>query len=196
MFTGGIFETNSYYLGSSAVLIDAPEGVAEWLTSRGYKVRALLLTHGHVDHVWDAARVQREHGCELYYHADTAPMVLEPDFYRRIGLPWSVDPVSKGVLLAENSDWEVCGQRFSILEVPGHCPGSLCFYDRAAGIVFGGDVLFAQGVGRWDLPGGDKDLLLDGIRKKLLVLEDSVRVLAGHGPSTTIGIERLHNPYL
>ena len=196
MFTGGIFETNSYYLEDSQILIDAPEGVAGWLKARGYPVRAMLLTHGHVDHVWDAASVQGDHGCEVYYHAETAPMILEPDFYTRFGMPWSVKPISPGALLAEINDWEIHGTHFNILEVPGHCPGSLCFYDRTAGIVFGGDVLFAQGVGRWDLPGGDKDLLIRGIQRKLLVLGDEVKVLAGHGPATTIGIERLSNPYI
>jgi glyoxylase-like metal-dependent hydrolase (beta-lactamase superfamily II) len=82
------------------------------------------------------------------------------------------------------------------LEVPGHCPGSLCFLEKTEKILFGGDVLFAGGVGRWDLPGGDRDLLLGGIRDKLLTLGDEVRVFPGHGPATTIGEERSSNPYL
>jgi len=85
---------------------------------------------------------------------------------------------------------------FQVLEVPGHCPGSLCFLRKKDGVLFGGDVLFAGGVGRWDLPGGDRELLLGGIRRKLLPLGDGIRVLPGHGPATTLGEERLHNPYL
>jgi hydroxyacylglutathione hydrolase len=83
-----------------------------------------------------------------------------------------------------------------VLEVPGHCPGSLCFFSRNDQVLIGGDVLFAGGVGRWDLPGGDVDLLFAGIRKKLFPLGDSVTVLPGHGPPTKIGTERLTNPFV
>ena len=85
---------------------------------------------------------------------------------------------------------------FTVLEVPGHCPGSLCFLKEDAATLFGGDVLFAGGVGRWDLPGGDYELLMDGIRKKVLPLPDDVAVLPGHGPATKVGIERRTNPFV
>ncbi|MEY2549009.1 MAG: hydroxyacylglutathione hydrolase, partial [Verrucomicrobiota bacterium] len=81
-------------------------------------------------------------------------------------------------------------------EVPGHCPGSLCFFSRKEKLLVGGDVLFAGGVGRWDLPGGDGDLLFRGIKEKLYPLGDDVVVLPGHGPATTIGAERETNPFV
>lgn len=196
MYTGGLFETNAYYLSDPQILVDAPEGVANWLKARGLPVQHLLLTHGHVDHVWDAAEVQKQNGCEVYYHRETAPMVLDPDFFARHGFPWKVIPVLGGNLLGAAVGWRLGGQAFDVLEVPGHCPGSLCFYHPDSRSVFGGDVLFAGGVGRWDLPGGDRELLLSGIREKLFPLGDEVRVLPGHGPATTIGIERRGNPYL
>ena len=195
-FTGGLFETNCYYLVQSKILIDAPEGAAEWLRDSGHEVAILLLTHGHVDHVWDAAQIQREHGCEVYYHSETEPMVRDPDFYKRFGFPWTVAPIQPGHFLSASAAVELGGQRFEVLEVPGHCPGSLCFLIKEANLLFGGDVLFAGAVGRWDLPGGSKELLLSGIREKLLPLGDSVQVLSGHGPDTTIGEERRHNPYV
>lgn len=199
IFTGGLFETNCFYLPEARILVDAPEQSAQWLAERGYQVETLLLTHGHVDHVWDAARIQREHGCKLVYHPETAPMVLDPEFYARLGFPWKVEPVQGGsgvelVEERESASWG--GLEFQIFEVPGHCPGSLCFLWKSERTLFGGDVLFAGAVGRWDLPGGNRDLLLGGIRRKLLPLGDEVRVLPGHGPATTIGIERLENPYL
>jgi glyoxylase-like metal-dependent hydrolase (beta-lactamase superfamily II) len=83
-----------------------------------------------------------------------------------------------------------------VLEVPGHCPGSLCFFSRKDELLIGGDVLFASGVGRSDLPGGDADLLFEGIRKKIFPLGDNVTVLPGHGPPTKIGTERRTNPFL
>ncbi len=196
MFTGGLFETNTYYLSGSGILVDAPEDTADWLQRKGYRVETLLLTHGHVDHVWDAARIQREHGCEVIYHPETEPMVLDPEFYARLGFPWRVDPIRPDRLLEACESVEIRGEVFQVLEVPGHCPGSLCFLHLASGILFGGDVLFAGGVGRWDLPGGDRDLLLGGIQRKLFPLGDGVKVLPGHGPGTTIGAERLGNPYL
>jgi hydroxyacylglutathione hydrolase len=86
--------------------------------------------------------------------------------------------------------------RFEVLECPGHCPGSVALYERGAGVVFTGDVLFAGTVGRTDLPGGDWETLQASIREQLLPLDDAVRVYAGHGPVTTIGAERRQNPFL
>ena len=83
-----------------------------------------------------------------------------------------------------------------IYHVPGHCPGSLCFHLLAENVVIGGDVLFREGVGRWDLPEGDGELLLKGIGQKLFPLDEAITVLPGHGPSTTIGWERQNNPFL
>ena len=82
------------------------------------------------------------------------------------------------------------------LHVPGHCPGSLCFLQKSERLLFGGDVLFAGGVGRTDLPGGDTALLFTGIREKVFPLGDDITVLPGHGPATKIGIERRTNPYV
>ncbi len=132
----------------------------------------------------------------LRYHPLTAPMVLERDFFVKLGMPWEVDPVQPGELLEEGSSYQVGPLDFEVLHVPGHCPGSLCWLEKKSRVLFGGDVLFAGGVGRWDLPGGDRELLLGGIRGKLFPLGDEVRVLPGHGPGTTLGVERRSNPYL
>jgi glyoxylase-like metal-dependent hydrolase (beta-lactamase superfamily II) len=101
IFTGGLFETNCYYLKAARVLVDAPEGAARWLAARSYTVETLLLTHGHVDHVWDAAQIQKEHGCEVVYHPDTTPMVTDPEFFQRAGFPWRVEPLEPGTLVEE-----------------------------------------------------------------------------------------------
>jgi hydroxyacylglutathione hydrolase len=99
-------------------------------------------------------------------------------------------------LIAETDHTDLGGVSLRVLEVPRHCPGSLCFFAPDDRVLFGGDVLFAGGVGRWDLPGGDGELLFSGIREKVLPLGDDVQVLSGHGPATTIGVERRTNPYL
>lgn len=195
-FTGGIFDTNCFFLAEHGILIDAPQGVGEWLRRGGYRVAHLLLTHGHIDHVVEAAQVRGEHGCRVGYHADGVPMLTEPGFFRRLGFNWEIAPVPADQLLDEGAAVAVGEVAFRVLHVPGHCPGSLGFFHEADRVLFGGDVLFAGGIGRWDLPGGDRELLVAGIRDKVLPLGDDVRVLPGHGPATTIGAERRSNPFL
>jgi glyoxylase-like metal-dependent hydrolase (beta-lactamase superfamily II) len=195
-FTGGIFDTNCFLLPEHGILIDAPQDAADWLARRGGKIGLLLLTHGHIDHVVDAARIQREHGCQVGYHRDSIPLLTDRNFFKQLGFGWEIEPVRADFLIAETEHVDLAGVPFRVLEVPGHCPGSLCFFATQPRVLFGGDVLFAGGVGRWDLPGGDRELLFSGIREKVMALGDDVRVLPGHGPATTIGAERRTNPYL
>jgi glyoxylase-like metal-dependent hydrolase (beta-lactamase superfamily II) len=195
-FTGGIFETNCFFLPESGILIDAPQDTARWLETSGFRVKTLLLTHGHIDHVWDAARIQRGHGCRVGYHRDGVEMLTQPGFFKKFGFGWEIEPVKADFLIEEGLSEVVEGIDFQVLLVPGHCPGSLCFLEKADRVLFGGDVLFAGGVGRWDLPGGDRDLLFTGIREKVFALADDVTVLPGHGPATKIGIERQTNPFV
>ena len=195
MFTGGNLETNSYLIPcpEGTILVDAPEGAAEAFEQK--MVSLLLLTHGHFDHVWDAAKLATRQKCPVAMHPVTQDIVNDRDLLRRIGLDLEVTPVTATSFLSEGLV-TLLGKTFSIFEVPGHCPGSICLYDSQDGLLYGGDVLFAGGVGRWDLPGGDKDLLIQGIRSKLLPLPPETVVFPGHGPSTTIGHERISNPYL
>lgn len=197
-FTGGSLETNCFLLHASEgnILIDAPGDTADWLASQGHHVDLLLLTHAHFDHTLDAARVIREHGCPVGHHRDGLPMLTDPNHFRAAGFEIEVEPVHGGFLIGADATHSFLGERFHALHVPGHCPGSLCFLHPATNQLFGGDVLFAGGIGRWDLPGGDLDILLDGIHNKILTLPDETRVLPGHGPSTTIGAERASNPFL
>ena len=116
--------------------------------------------------------------------------------YRRFGLSIDFEPILGGVPIGETDHAEFAGVDFKILLVPGHCPGSLCFLDEPGRRLYGGDVVFAGSIGRTDLPGGDLDLLLRGIREKILTLPDDITVYPGHGPATTVGTERVSNPYL
>lgn len=195
-FTGGIFDTNCYFLRDHGILIDAPQDAAAWLAARDYAVKTLLLTHGHIDHVWDAARIQREHGCRVGYHPDGEPMITEPGFFKQFGYGWEIEPIAPGWHIDESPALIIEGLPLQVLHVPGHCPGSLCFLEKDARVLFGGDVLFAGGVGRTDLPGGDSSLLFRGIREKIFPLGDDITVLSGHGPATKIGLERRTNPFV
>lgn len=195
-FTGGVFDTNCFFIETAAILVDAPQDAAEWLRRTGKKVTLLLLTHGHVDHIADAAEIHRDHGCRVACHRETVPMLTDRDFFKNFGFALEIEPVAPDFLIAETPSVELNGVEFQVLDVPGHCPGSLCFFDKKERVLFGGDVLFSGGVGRWDLPGGDGELLFSGIKTKLFPLGDDVKVFPGHGPATTIGHERKTNPFL
>jgi hydroxyacylglutathione hydrolase len=197
-FCGGIFETNCYLIDApeGSILFDAPDGTCAWLESRDVELKLLLLTHGHFDHIPDVAKIKRRFGCPIGCHPATAPMISDPEFFRGFGFELEIDPVKPDFFVEETPARTFLDLELRVLEVPGHCPGSLCFFSRKDELLIGGDVLFAGSIGRGDLPGGDTDLLIEGIRKKLLPLGDDVTVLPGHGPRTTIGRERLTNPFL
>ena len=197
-FCGGVFETNCYLVSApeGRILFDAPQGACDWLEQHDVDLKLLLLTHGHIDHVQDVAKIQRRFNCQIGCHPLTAPMISDRDFFRNFGFELEVEPAKADFFIEETADRNFLGAEFQVLEVPGHCPGSLCFFSGKDQLLIGGDVLFASGVGRWDLPGGDVDLLFSGIRQKLFPLGDAVTVLPGHGPPTKIGTERLTNPFV
>ncbi len=197
-FTGGVFDTNGYVVQAPAgwILFDAPQGICDWLEARGIEPRMLLLTHGHFDHITDAAEARRRYEIQIGIHPADQPMIEDADFFSRWGFALPVTPVKVDFEIKEEGEVDFLGLPMTIYHVPGHSPGSVCFHNKSAGVLVGGDVLFAGGVGRWDLPGGNQELLLDGIRKKLWPLAEETVVLPGHGPSTTIGVERRSNPFV
>jgi glyoxylase-like metal-dependent hydrolase (beta-lactamase superfamily II) len=197
-FCGGIFETNCYLVEAPEgwILFDAPEGAHEWLRSLNVRPKLLLLTHGHIDHVQDLASIKRQFDCPIGCHPLTAPMISDREFFRNFGFALEIEPAKPDFFIEETPSRNFLGANFEVLEVPGHCPGSLCFLSPRDNLLIGGDVLFARSIGRGDLPGGDIDLLITGIRKKLFPLGDDVTVLPGHGPPTRIGTEKNTNPFL
>ena len=194
-YTGGMAQTNAYLLGENdnCILIDAPLGVGDWLKSEGAKPSDVLLTHQHYDHIEGVAALKAE-GVSVYAHSPYSENLTLEKLLQQSGIaltiqPYCVDTLLENENLIEIGDWE-----FTISYVPGHAPDSLAF--RIGDRVFVGDTLFASGVGRPDLPGGDMELLLNSIRQELLTLDDATRIFPGHGPATTIGTERSSNPYL
>ena len=194
-FTGGALDTNAFLFDAigGKILFDAPQGAD--MAFANETIGMLFLTHGHFDHVADAAAIKDRHGCRVVAHELTVPMVTEREFFKKWGFALEIDPVEIDELLSEGP-CELLGEPCQLYHVPGHCPGSLCTLIERDGVLVGGDVLFAGGVGRWDLPGGDHEALLKNIHSKILPLDDATVVLTGHGPPTTIGQERESNPHL
>jgi hydroxyacylglutathione hydrolase len=197
-FIGGIFETNAYLVSGpeGMILFDAPTGTCQWLERIGRSPKLLLITHGHVDHIEDAHAVKERFGCQVGYHKDSVPLITDPDFFKQFGFSLEIAPTKADFLIEETDARDFLGLRFQVFLVPGHCPGSLCFYLSEEKTLIGGDVLFAGSIGRTDLPGCDHQALITNIEKKLYLLPDETKVLPGHGPATTIGYEKRHNPFV
>lgn len=196
-YTGGMVQTNGYLLETSEgkLLIDAPEGVAKWLESKGLSVDALLLTHQHYDHVTDAADLRKQ-GVKIHAFSPYSRTLTLEDAARAWGMPIAITPFDVDSLIDINSPLTICGIEIHSNHVPGHSTDSVTFYIPKANVIFAGDTLFAGSVGRTDLPGGSTTQLIEGIRKHLLTLPPQTTVFSGHGPQTTISDELADNPFL
>ncbi len=157
----------------------------------------LINTHCHLDHVFGNAFVSRTWELELEIHKGELP-VLEavPQIAKFYGMPSGELSPAPGRFIEEGEIIAFGNTKMEAILTPGHSPASLSFFIREGGLLIAGDVLFREGIGRTDLPGGDYDTLIASINDKLLPLGDDVKVFPGHGPSTTIGHERRHNPFL
>jgi glyoxylase-like metal-dependent hydrolase (beta-lactamase superfamily II) len=202
-FEAGPIATNGYLVadkeGGTALVIDAPQGAAPLFVEQACKwntpIACLVSTHGHWDHILDNAELLRLTRAKFGIHRESAPLLHFPQA-RYFGLDLDIEPSEPSFFLEEGKPLDIGGLRFEIFHCPGHCPGSVVLFERKERVAFVGDVLFAGSVGRADLPGGDYEALMSSIREKLLPLGDDVRVFPGHGPVTTIGHERLTNPFL
>lgn len=196
-YTGGFTQTNGYLVETPAgnLLIDAPEGVADWLAGKGVRVDDVLLTHQHYDHVLDAAALKAA-GARLHAFAPYSQELTLETAARAWGMPISVEPYEIDSVLDLDQVLCLAGLEFSLAHVPGHAVDSVTFYLPTGVLVFSGDTLFAGSIGRTDLPGGSTRRLLEGIDRHLLTLPDETAVLSGHGPATTIGREKQGNPFL
>jgi hydroxyacylglutathione hydrolase len=167
-----------------------------FITQNGLKPTLLLNTHCHLDHVFGNKMVAETYQLPLQLH-EKEKLVLSyaPTSGLMYNLPF--DSYEGEFILLKEGDTLLLGKdELKVIEVPGHSPGSICFYCAEQHFLIGGDVLFKGSIGRTDLPMGDHQALLDHIKNKLLVLPEETVVYSGHGPSTTIGAEKAGNPYL
>jgi glyoxylase-like metal-dependent hydrolase (beta-lactamase superfamily II) len=197
-----ITQTNCYIVGCEetreGVVIDPgghPERILAVLKKSGLTIRYVLNTHCHFDHMGANAEIVAATQAPLALHPAEIPLLRASGGAEWFGVPVTESPLPDQEL-ADGQVLEVGRLRFRVLHVPGHSPGGLAFYEPDEGVVFDGDVLFAEGVGRTDLPGGDWETLVRSIRQVLFALPDETVVYPGHGPKTTIGCEKRHNPWV
>jgi glyoxylase-like metal-dependent hydrolase (beta-lactamase superfamily II) len=172
------------------------EILRSFINDNGLRPVLLLNTHCHLDHVFGNKFVHETWGLELHIHPNEKPVLdRAPASALRWQLPFE-NYGGKLLMLTEGGAIRVGKDSMKILFTPGHSPGSLCFYDGNDGFVIGGDVLFNGSIGRTDLPGADYKTLINSIQSQLFVLPDETKVYPGHGPLTTIGFEKMNNPFV
>jgi hydroxyacylglutathione hydrolase len=180
----GPYQANSYIMGCDktreGLVIDPGDEVlriVEEISRNSLKIRYILITHGHIDHIGAAKELRDITKAPVLIHSLDAPALnFPPDGH-----------------LQDGQKIEVGHYSISAIHTPGHSPGGMCFY--APGAVFTGDTLFAGSIGRTDFVGGNHQQLIEGVIKKIFPLGDDIRVYPGHGPATTVGRERLTNPF-
>ena len=202
LFVTGIISTNCYVAVNKetkqAVVIDpasASVRMMNQIREEGLKIEAILLTHGHFDHIMGIDGFLKEYQVPVYVHEDDLPMMEDPQWnqssiYTR-GYTFSgAVPVKDGQVLS------YAGYDFQVLHTPGHTPGGCCYYVASEHVLFSGDTLFQRSVGRTDFEGSSTSALIRGIWEKLMTLPDDTHVYPGHMGETMIGYERENNPFI
>lgn len=200
------YRENTYVLfdeSGSCVIIDPgmydgneQNEFVNFINGAGLTPVLLLNTHCHIDHVLGNKFVFDNWGLKPQFNRGELP-ILEaiPGYAPQMGMNYELSPLPD-VFLGESGQVSFGNSVLDLIFAPGHSPAHLCFYSEADSFLIGGDVLFYNSIGRTDLPGGNHEQLLNSIRQNLFILPDDTKVFPGHGPSTTIGYEKQHNPFL
>lgn len=205
-FTFSPVQENTYLLYNEqghALIIDPGcyfeeerEELSNFLKQNNLKPQFLLNTHCHLDHVFGNKWIHETFGLLLHIHQNEKQVL---DFAPASGLMWSLpfdNYNAELCYLKDDEEIKLDEDQLKVIYAPGHSPGHVCFYCETQGFIIGGDVLFRQSIGRTDLPGGNHETLINSIETRLFSLPDETIVYSGHGPATTIGYEKKHNPFL
>ncbi|MGH2728287.1 MAG: MBL fold metallo-hydrolase [Actinomycetota bacterium] len=203
-YTLGVFASNTYVAaaksGDAAVVIDPGQDAAplvkERLAAHGLTLQSVLLTHGHLDHIWSAAAVADAAGVPAYIHPGDRYMLDDPGAaLGRMGMGrMEIETPADVRDLSDGDRFRFGDLELETRHTPGHTPGHCVFLTN--GLLFSGDLIFQSSIGRTDFPGGSLDELMESIRRVVLPLDDDTLIVSGHGPETTVGIERRTNPFV
>jgi len=197
----GMVETNCYFIyddeTKEAIVVDpAKNGLYATLTANGIKPVAILLTHGHFDHIMGVHELTKESGAKVYVMKDEDKLCRDADLNAsaQIRRPYTIEP---DILLSDGETIDLIGTTIKVIATPGHTKGSCCYYIPAKNWLISGDTLFRGSIGRSDLPTGNEDTILKSVNMLLDSKEfnDDTKVYPGHGDSSTIGFERKYNPF-
>lgn len=201
-FVTGIISTNCYLAVNEdtkqAVVVDpaaAPARLMDHIREEGLKIEAILLTHGHFDHIMGIDGFLKEYSVPVYVHEDDLKMMEDPQ-WNQSAIYTSGYTFAGAVPLRDGQTLSLAGYDFQVLHTPGHTPGGCCYYVKSEGVLFSGDTLFQRSVGRTDFEGSSTKDLIRGIREKLMVLPDDTHVYPGHMGETLIGYEKRENPFI
>ena len=199
----GMIGTNCYLVineeTKESVMVDPgayPAKVKNAVKEQGLKLKAVLLTHAHFDHIMGLSDVVEDVKVPVYVEEADLPMMTDGESnlsstYVRGGYRFE-----EAVSVSDGQQLEIAGFQFRVIHTPGHTPGGCCYYMEQEGVLFSGDTLFQTSVGRSDFPGGSASALVRSVKEKLLVLPEETHVYPGHMEETTIGYEKLHNPFI
>jgi len=205
-FTFNPFMENTYLLYDEtreAVIFDPgcfekneQRELSDFIDQEGLKIKYLVNTHCHIDHVLGNAFVKRKYEVPLYIHEKEQPVLKSVSIYASNYGFAGYEESQPDFYINEADQLKFGNSSLDIRFVPGHSPGHLVFYHKETAICIAGDTLFQGSIGRTDLPGGDHDTLLNAIRKEMFSLPENTKVYPGHGPMTNIGFEKEHNPFV
>ena len=207
MMVVGEIQANCYLVGdgeSNNITVidpggDGPDIIAR-IEEKEYHPIYIVNTHGHIDHMWANADLKAAYpDAELLIHEADAEMLTNSSANLSSFMGRSITSPAADRTIAEGDHISVGSLDFEVRHIPGHSPGGIALVTKDTDgktVVFSGDALFAYSIGRTDFPGGSHEMLISGIKDKLLSLPDDTVVFPGHGPATTIGTERKHNPFL
>lgn len=202
MMVLGPCQTNCYFLineDTKEVLIidpaDRAERIIAWIQSEHLKPAAILLTHGHFDHIMAIDGLKKEYGLKVYASRDEMDVLKNPqvNVSTMMGIRLSMQADE---WFNDGDELELAGIKLKVIATPGHTIGSVCFYNEEEKMLISGDTLFCASVGRTDFPTGSSRQLIESIKNRLFVLPEDTSVFPGHNDMTSIGYEKTHNPFI